>query len=210
MSSSARTGETKKRKKKKEKIPKQKKRFFFLFRVPSDKRAASKIEILQPPKLFHQQTNTPRNTRTQHSDIMASINSNTLSFTEEEQKTLHWDGIVAVCTGKFKNLAEAKEHLGKVLVLKKTGLRDEILNAFEKNSTSGDMWLAIHSGQKWGDIWYDSAWADLESTKKELRKTYVDLAMADETEGRWRIGAKKIQLEERLLGLQKDLGMSEA
>jgi hypothetical protein len=135
---------------------------------------------------------------------MASINSNTLSFTEEEQKTLHWDGIVAVCTGKFKNLTEAKAHLGKALVLKKTA--EQSL----ETSTYGDMWLAIHSGQKWGDIWYDSAWADMESTKKQLRKTYVELAMADETEGRWRIGAKKIQLEERLVALQNDLGMSQA
>ncbi len=131
-----------------------------------------------------------------------------LSLTAEEQKTLHWDGIVAVCTGKFKNLTEAKQHLETEMVLKKTGLQGELLMSIHQDRPSTDMWLAIHSGQLWGDIWFDEAWAELERTKKELRKIYVDLAL--EPEGRWRLGAKKIQLEEKLLQLKKDLGMSEA
>lgn len=134
--------------------------------------------------------------------------TNTLSLTAEEQKTLHWDGIVAVCNGKFKNLTEAKSHLQQDMILKKTGLQGELLNIFQKDPTSTDMWFAIHSGQKWGDIWFDHTRADLENTKKELRKIYVDLAL--EPEGRWRLGAKKIELEERLLHLKKELGMPDA
>ncbi len=137
---------------------------------------------------------------------MASTKS-MISLTAAEQQTLHWDGIVAVCTGKFKNLTEAKRHLETEMVLKKTGLQGELLTAIQQNPCSTDMWLAIHSGQKWGDIWFDETHAEMERTKKELRKVYVDLAL--EPEGRWRLGAKKIQLEERLSQLKKDLGMSQ-
>ena len=142
---------------------------------------------------------------------MAFISSNSnLSLTPEEQKTLHWDGIVAVCTGKFQNLTEAKEHLGSNMRLKKSGLQGDLLSSFQQDPAITDMLFAINSGQKWGDIWYDQTEKEMARTKKELRKTYVDLAMADETEGRWRLGAKKIQLEERLLALQTELGMSQA
>ncbi len=137
---------------------------------------------------------------------MASTKSN-LSLTAAEQQTLHWDGIVAVCTGKFKNLTEAKRHLETEMVLKKTGLQGQLLTAIQQDPSTADMWVAIHSGQLWGDIWFDQTWDEMEKTKKELRKVYVDLAL--EPEGRWRLGAKKIQLEERLSQLKKELGMSQ-
>ncbi len=130
-----------------------------------------------------------------------------LSLTAEEQNTLHWDGIVAVCTGKFKNLTEAKRHLETEMVLKKTGLQGELLTAIQQDPSTTDMWVAFHSGKMWGDVWFDQTWAEMEQTKKDLRKIYLDLAL--EPEGRWRLGAKKIQLEERLVQLKKDLGMSE-
>jgi hypothetical protein len=138
---------------------------------------------------------------------MAFSNSN-LSLTPEEQKALHWDGIVAVCTGKFQNLTEAKAQLEMEMRLKKSGLNGALLSSFQQDPAIIDMLFAINSGQKWGDIWYDQTQKDMERTKKELRKTYVELAL--ETEGRWRLGAKKIQLEERLLALQTELGMSQA
>lgn len=133
--------------------------------------------------------------------------SSTLSLSTEEQKTLHWDGIVAVCTGRFKNLTEAKTHLEKEMRLKKAGLQGSLLTSVLENPATTDTWLAIHSGKRWGDVWWDETWAEMERTKKELRKVYVDLAL--EPEGRWRLGAKKIQLEEKLLALKKDLGMSQ-
>ena len=133
--------------------------------------------------------------------------NNSSALTAEEQKALHWDGIVAVCTGKFKTLAEAKGHLELGIRLKKTGLQGPLLSNFQQDPASARLLLADFAGKKWGDSWYDETSAEMERTKKELRKTYVDLAMA--TEGRWRIGAKKIQLEEKLLALQKELGMSQ-
>ena len=134
----------------------------------------------------------------------SSIN---LSLSTEEQKALHWDGIVAVCTGKFKTLAEAKGHLELGIRLKKAGLQQPLLGSFQAHPPSAQLLLADLSGKRWGDFWFDETWAEMERTKKDLRKVYVDLAL--EPEGRWRLGAKKIQLEEKLLALKKDLGMSQ-
>lgn len=139
--------------------------------------------------------------------ISDNMDYNTLSFTTEEQKTLHWDGIVAVCTGKFKNLSEAKEHLGKELTLKKGGLQGPLLDSISNDPATANLWIADFKGKKWGDIWYDGTSAQMESVKKELRKVYVDLAL--EPEGRWRLGVKKMQLEEQLLHLKKDLGLTQ-
>jgi hypothetical protein len=133
--------------------------------------------------------------------------NNILSFTEEEQKALHWDGIVAVCTGKFKNLTEAKHHLGNMLILKKSGLHGDLLTAVERSPELTEFYVAMHSGKKWGDIWYDETLEEMHRTKKELSKIYVDLAL--QPEGRWRLGAKKVQLEERLVQLKTELGMSQ-
>ena len=139
-----------------------------------------------------------------------AFNKSNLSLTQEEQKTLHWDGIVAVCTGKFKNLTDATAHLEKEMILKKVGLQGLLLEIYLRDPESADFLIAQNAGRKWGDVWYDNTRAEMERTKKELRKTYVDLAMAEETDGRWRLGAKKIELEGRLLALQNDLGMSQA
>ena len=139
-----------------------------------------------------------------------AFNINSLSLTQEEEKTLHWDGIVAVCTGKFQNLSEAKAHIGTGMLLKKAGVQGELFNAFHQEPVSAKMLFAINSGEKWGDIWFDETYAEMVSTKKELRKMYVELAIAEGTEGHWRLGGKKIQLEERLVALQSQLGMSQA
>lgn len=137
---------------------------------------------------------------------MNSFNMN-LSLTAEEQKALHWDGIVAVCHGKFKNLAEAKGHLELGIRLKKSGLQEPLLSSFQQDTASATLWIGTLAGKKWGDLWWEETWAEMERTKKELRKVYVDLAL--EPQGRWRLGAKKVLLEEKLVALKKDLGMSQ-
>ena len=84
-------------------------------------------------KSFSPQTLSPAHQFTQTYPLSISdmaFNINSLSLTQEEEKTLHWDGIVAVCTGKFQNLSEAKAHLGTGMLLKKAGVQGELFNAF--------------------------------------------------------------------------------
>jgi hypothetical protein len=137
---------------------------------------------------------------------MSSQQHNNLSLSSEEEATLHWDGILAVISGQYKNLTEAKESLRSTRLLEKSGLSSDLLKSFQADKGMMDFMLAIQKGALWGDIWYDQTYAELTEVKKSLRKIYVDLAL--EPSGRWRLGAEKIRLEERLQELQKDLGIS--
>lgn len=129
------------------------------------------------------------------------------TLTREEEATLHWDGIVAVCTGQFKNLTDAKTELKKKILLEKSGLKGDILAAYQQDKNLTDFWLAsVVAGEKWGDLWYDQTFKEMTAVKKELSQIFVQMAL--EPEGRWRLGAKRIQLEERYAALQKDLGVS--
>ena len=130
-----------------------------------------------------------------------------IALTREELSTLHWDGIVAVCTGQFKNLSDAKAHLKNKMLLEKSGMKDEILTVFLNDKSLTDFYVAtIVNGEQWGDLWYDSTYNEMLAVKKELSQIFVQLAL--EPAGRWRLGAKRIQLEERYQQLQKDLGYS--
>ncbi len=134
-----------------------------------------------------------------------SCYNDSLCLSSEEEKTLHWDGIVAVCTGQFKSLTEAKEVLRQKMLLKKKGVNSSLLN-YSDDPKILEFMNAVYSGRKWGDLWWDSTYEELSSTKKRLRQIYVDLAL--EPSGRWRLGAEKIKLEERLGELQKELGLA--
>lgn len=132
--------------------------------------------------------------------------SSHMELSSSEEKTLHWNGILAVIHGQFPNLAEAKDALRRRLLLEKSGVAPALLDTVSADEKLTDFYLAILSGAQWGDIWYDSTLAELTATKKSLRQIYVDLAL--EPAGRWRLGAEKIRLEERLTELQKELGCS--
>jgi len=138
---------------------------------------------------------------------MSRNSNNSITLSSEEEKTLHWDGILAVLSGQYKTLTEAKDSLRGERVLQKTGLSPDLAKSFNADKNLRDFWLAVESGARWGDIWYDQTHAELTEVKKSLRKIYVDLAL--EPSGRWRLGAEKIRLEERLQALQKELGISD-
>ena len=136
-----------------------------------------------------------------------SRKSNSITLSSEEENTLHWDGILAVLSGQYKTLTEAKDSLRGERVLQKSGLAPDLAKSFNNDKNLRDFWLAAESGALWGDIWYDQTYAELTEVKKSLKKIYLDLAL--EPSGRWRLGAEKIRLEERLQALQKELGISE-
>jgi hypothetical protein len=134
---------------------------------------------------------------------MASLTA--LKLSPEEEKTLHWEGIVAVCTGKYNNLTEAKQSLYEKMVLEKTGLRGALLDSIQNDQVMKNSWLAMSSGELWGDLWWDSVAREMDEIKQHLSKLYVELAL--QPEGRWRLNAERIALEERYQVLQKELGL---
>lgn len=133
-------------------------------------------------------------------------NTHTDILTIEEQRSLHWDGIVAVCYGRFQNLSDAKRYLGNKMILEKAGFDDRMASVFASDQSMMSYYNEIESGKPWGDIWYDNAISEMTNVEKELRQVYLDIAL--ETPGRWRLGAKKITLEQRYLQLKTDLGQA--
>ncbi len=130
-----------------------------------------------------------------------------IRLSSAEEQTLHWDGILAVLSGRFRTLAEAKKSLRDRRILEKSGLTPPLLDLFHADKALSEFYIASLSGAPWGDVWYDQTLAEITQIKKSLRKLYVDLAL--EPPGRWRLGAEKIRLEERLQALEKDIGFSQ-
>lgn len=127
-----------------------------------------------------------------------------MNISTEEQRAIHWDGIVAVCTGQYKTLTEAKMYLTNKLMLKKSGMTERVASVLAKDDNIVKLWTQMEEGNMWGDIWYTNTETELNLVKKELSEVYIALALGEP--GRWRLGKKKYALEDRYMELLRDLG----
>jgi hypothetical protein len=127
----------------------------------------------------------------------------TTSIPQSVLDQIHWDSIVDVCTGKAKNLTEAKakrtSELKNYARIKKMGIHDNLTGLYLSDPTLLDLTECIMSGGKWGDIWYTSTHAELRAIEAELTALH-----ASTDSGRWRRAAPLYTQRDRL---RKELGL---
>ncbi len=115
---------------------------------------------------------------------------------------IHWDSIVDVCTGKAKNLTEAKAKRASDLQsyrrIKQLGIHDNLVSIYLADNTLLSLTECIMNGGKWGDIWYNDANTKLQSVEAELTQL-----QSSTNSGRWRRAAELYPLRDQL---KRDIG----